>query len=306
MSVALRIICTLCVTALVAGCGGGEEKTVEEDHDPNPWAGTVLEDDLPLGFNTLKPHELAQLQALKEQFNITDDRLWPEKEGVLGNEHFEVWYRAGKRTVSHAMYMFETLTPAREKAIEIFGEVPSDKLVIRLAFDFDEYKWRTQREWWYYAEIDADTITYSPIYILLKRNIAHVAIPHEYYQWVIQKRSNYGAPRWMEEGLASELCGEGRLLSDQLREFPQSRTHFEVEWIEGKLGSEEQRKDTRVAYYHAWRMALRLINVFGVEKMVAMIDLLGTGYTLEDAAEEAYGMSYDALLAEAVRYPLKS
>ena len=107
----------------------------------------------------------------------------------LVNEYLEVWYPPGRTTVTHGMYMFEEIMPARQKYEALFGNAPTELLVIRIAHELEPYKEETGREWWCYSEMRGDTLIFVPVYTLYKRGISPIAVPHEYYQWAIRKRS---------------------------------------------------------------------------------------------------------------------
>jgi hypothetical protein len=108
--------------------------------------------------------------------------------------------------------------------------------------------------------------------------------------------TGYAAPRWLEEGTASYLCGEGQLVTDQLKEFPPESYSMSPQRVEDVLVREESRQDSRIAYYHAYRMVKSLADRFGEDKLKEMILRLGKGHTMDDVCREAYGLSYQALL----------
>ena len=71
---AMRCIFVLSIIGVVLmGCGKKEDSTEAQNDDPNPWAGTVLDQEIPLSSNKLQLNELAALRTLKKQYNITDD-----------------------------------------------------------------------------------------------------------------------------------------------------------------------------------------------------------------------------------------
>lgn len=271
----------------------GNEPYVRPDYYPkaNPYGG-------------LAKSTLDTLRRYKKTFEITRDEYWPETGGVLANQYFEVWYPPGRVTVTHGMRFFIEIMPARAKFAAFFGSAPEDPLIIYNMSELDVYRELTGREWWYYSVIEGDTMTSSPIFHLVKRSIVHLAVPREYYQWAVTKTSRDGAPRWLQEGLASYLAREHLLLTTQMYEFPERNEKYELAELESVLENETERAASRRAYYYSWRMVSELIDKYGEEKVRDVVVLLGQGYQLEEAFEEAFGESYDNVIAVATGYTL--
>jgi len=301
------VFVAMCVIAAAAGCGEKKEREVAESGTKQTGGAESASDSAGLPYPSnpslkLQGAVLDSLRAKKKRFDITRDEYWEDEGGVLANQYFEVWYPPGRTTVTHAMYVFEELMPARKKLGDFFGEAPRELLVIWCSKDLDAYKRLVNREWWYYSEIKGDSMTFSPVYILFKRGISPIAIPHEYYQWAIRKITQNGAPRWLEEGMASSLSGEGEILLDEMYEFRQGDVSMSPVRIEEVLQGEEDRRDSRIAYYRCYRMVEQLIDKFGEEKVKQAVLLIGRGNTLEQACTKTFNKDYAALLQEASDY----
>jgi len=299
----------MCVIVATAGCGEKKEREGAENGTGKKQTGGAesASDTAGLAYATnplfkLQGPVLDSLRVKKKRFEITRDEYWEDEGGVLANQYFEVWYPPGRTTVTHAMYMFEELMPARKKLGEFFGEAPRELLVIRCSKDLDDYKRLVNREWWYYSEIKGDSMTFSPVYILFKRGISAMAVPHEYYQWAIRKITQNGAPRWLEEGVASHLSDEGKILLDEMYEFGQGDVSMSPERIEEILQGEEDRRDSRIAYYRSHRMVEQLIDKYGEEKVKQAVLLIGRGNTLEQACTKTFNKGYADMLQEASDY----
>ena len=300
----------LCVIAAAAGCGdGGKDREATQTRgsevrtEESDTAGdSKVTTDIPRRLPRVRGEILDSLRVKKTRFHITRDQYWEFEGGVLANEYFEVWYPVGDVTVTHGMYVFEELMPARKRFEEFFGRTPSELVVIHCPPDLEVYERDTGREWWYYAEIKGDTITFAPVWILSKRGVSAQAIPHEYYQWAIRKITRGGSPRWLEEGLASYLSGEGDLLLKQVYEFSDTDVSMTPEEIEGVLQGEEDRRDSRVAYYHSYRMVEQLIKTYGEDRFKQAVMLIGAGNTLDQAFMTAVERDYRGALEDATRY----
>jgi hypothetical protein len=297
------LLLAICVFAFVASCDkGGQEADVAETATSE---GDETLSSYPEASAIKKPQGgvLDTLKAKKKRFNITRDEYWEIKGGVLGSEYLEIWYPAGGATVTHAMYMFEEIMPARQKYKALFGEAPSELLVIHISKELEPYKEETGREWWYYSEMRGDTLIFVPVYTLYKRGISPIAVPHEYYQWAIRKTTQHGAPRWLEEGVASYMSGEGDILFNQAYEFKDIVAAMDTpEKIEAVLQGEKERGESRIAYYRSYRMVVKLIDTFGEAKVVDAVVEIGRGNTLDEAFKKGTGKSYAEILEIASDY----
>jgi hypothetical protein len=294
---------TVVLALIAAGCGG-KEKESEIARQEEPKDPTETDFKYPQANPTFKIQGalLDSLRVKKQRFGITRDEYWRERGGVLANQYFEVWYPRGEASVTHGMYVFEELMPARAEFEAYFGSAPGELLKINIATEIDVYQRLTGREWWYYADMKGDSLTFVPVYTLYKRGISDMAVPHEYYQWAIRKLTLHGAPRWLEEGMASHLSKEGDLLLEQMYEFFREDHSMSPEKIEEVLQSEDNKRDARIAYFRSYRMVKRLMEEYGEENLKKAIVLIGLGRTLDQAFSDALGIDYSAVLAAASGY----
>jgi hypothetical protein len=247
-------------------------------------------------FGRLSATALDSLRALKKTHGITRDEYWDNEGGVLANDYFEVWYPPGRMTVSHGMRTFIEISPARERFEQFFGRTPQEPLIIHLIAYMEDYQEQTGREWWYYAELRSDTLIFQPVYVLDKRGLASIAIPHEYYQWALGRLTNFTASRWLEEGVASYLSGEGDILRAQIGEFPVETHPMTPARVDEVLIMEETKQDARIAYYHAYRMVENIVGDYGEDKLRALVLAMSDGLDLDEACRQTFKMSYDDLV----------
>jgi len=235
------------------------------------------------------------LRRLKKTHDVTRDERWPGEGGVLGNDFFEVWYAEGTTTITHAMRAVNDMMRARAEFVRVFGDAPMERLVIVLPPYLEQYEDWTGREYWHYSDLRADTMTIQPIAVLHKRGLLDIALRHEYYQWALGHFTNYGAARWMEEGVASHFSRERVILEQNAAEFPAVAHDLTIDEIEQTLILEESKQDTRIAYYLAHRMVASLVERYGEEKLVETLKLMAQGYDTDGAFQKVYGISFESL-----------
>jgi hypothetical protein len=109
--------------------------------------------------------------------------------------------------------------------------------------------------------------------------------------------TNYGAPRWLEEGVASYLAGEGKLLTGQIKEFPEESHAMSPARVDEVLIKEETKADSRIAYYQSFRMVRVLVDRYGEGKLKALVLALADGHNLDEACQKAFSMSEKEILS---------
>jgi hypothetical protein len=286
---------------LAAGCSGDKKKQ-QKSPESRRLAADLHPKSNPLAG--LTPSVVDTLRAKRRIYNVTRDEYWDDKGGVLGNEYFEVWYSPGRVTVTHGMFALEEAMFARRQFHRTFGAVPDEKLNVILPADMTNYLLRTGREWWYYSSVKEDTVIFQPVYVLVKRGLAPIAITHEYAQWAMERLSRQRAPRWFVEGLASLMSNEASVLIDQLWEFDRSSWRKTPSEIESILIKEEDRQSSRIAYYHAFKMMQTLEAQFGYGPLTQFIIRLGDNEDLDAVSRDVFNKSYQELIAMASNYEI--
>jgi hypothetical protein len=249
---------------------------------------------------------LDSLRVKKKRYGITRDAYWDDKGGVLENSYLEVWYPPGPTTVTHGMHAFEQLEIARFKCRDFFRFDPGWKLKVICAPDMEAYKKETGRDWWNYSKIEKDQITFQPIYILFQRHLDEIAIRHEYFVWAIGRLTEGRAPHWLVHGLASYLSDESDLLANQLNEFHGEKLAMTVEEIEKNLAREKDRKLTRIADYHAYKMVETLIVKLGEETLSDLVLRLREDLDMKQACLLVFKEPVEQVMAIARDYEMPS
>lgn len=286
------------VTVLLSACEKQQEdpKSGARTSDASTRSGEVRES------RNLSAADIDTLVEWKHRYKVTRDEYWDDHGGVVGNEYYEVWYPPGKVTVSQGMYVLKKLTEGRPAASRLLGELPARKITVTCAWSIEGYKEQTGKEWWLYSKVGNDTIQFQPVRVLAQRGIIDQALLREWYVWLLQQRGGKDAPQWLIEGVASYAVGEDRVLTANLGEFPEDPVVRTEQEIESALEMKRDKKAFRIALFNALKMVQTLIERHGEQKVVSMLGSIGEGRSRDDAAQSAFGVSYDTLLTSALEW----
>ena len=114
---------------------------------------------------------------------------------------------------------------------------------------------RTGQPSWAAAATKGSRIELQPLETLKRRRVLETTLRHELVHTLIDVLSHGRAPRWLAEGFALHLAGEGHLVA---RYAP--RTRMTTEEIEQKLDAVKSANDMRLAYAAAYAEVKRLIQ----------------------------------------------
>ncbi len=260
---------------IAGGCGGDKEKTQD--------TAFKIPDSL------LTP---------LESYNLTKDDYHPIDGGIMENPQIILRYPASAVARYVSMKIFDYTRSGFIKVSKEIGRPSEGKIVIIGTKDLDEYLFLTRNEWWYYGEVYGDTIYFEPFDILVKRGIAEISVCQKIGQMALSRISGGRVPMWMKEGIASYVAGEGEILDNQVEEF--RRVYWDVdpspETVESDLEGHYDRGRTRIAFFAAYRMVEKLLSFATMEDVRGFLKMLGSGSTLDEASNAAFGMEYNALL----------
>ena len=266
---------------VVAGCG---EKDKQE---------SVSKDDFRIPDSLLSP---------LDGYKLSRDDYHPVKGGTMESAEIIMHYPPSEVARYVAVETFGAARNAYRTISENIGPPADGKVVLIGAEDLDEYRFLTRKEWWYYGVVKGDTIYFEPFDIMLKRTILKLGITQKMAQMALDKRSGGRIPIWMKEGLASRIAEEWPIIRTQMAEFRDGDydTTPSPERIEEILEAADDRPLTRIAFYCSYIMVNRLVEEFGMERILRFLDLLAEGRSYEDASQEAFGVDYVSLL-DAIR-----
>jgi len=271
------------LTMVVANCA--KKEAAQETHAAKRYT-------VPKGLDReLNESELDSLRSMKATHKVTRDEYWDGYGGVFASNEFEVWYPDGKVNGLQGMAMLKLAAEARDKTIKVFGQAPAERVVIVCAGDIDVYTATTGRQWWQYSRIVGDTISIQPPITLHTRHMLGIVGPREYYEWAVVKLSKGNAPRWVQEGVASYLAGEAPILEDLRQDFGDDK--MSVRAMESALEKENDRQESRRAYYNAYRTIESIAKAHGDQALGRFVMLLGEKGDVDAASKEAFGQPFD-------------
>lgn len=134
---------------------------------------------------------------------------------TISSEHFRVTYPADvdRRDADQVLNTLESARAdyvRRASAASIAVNIPT--LEIRLNESTGDFTARTGQPWWAAAATKGNRIELQPVALLKKRGVLFTTLRHELAHAAIDSVGNR-APRWLEEGFALYLAGEGPTIS---------------------------------------------------------------------------------------------
>src|SRR5258708_3530373 len=178
---------------------------------------------------------------------------------TISSEHFRVTYPAGidRRDANQVLSTLESaradfINRANSASIAI-GDLPT--LEIRLNQSTGDFTARTGQPWWAAAATKGNRIESQPTRALKRRGVLLTTLRHELAHVVIDKASHNRAPRWMEEGFAIYLAGEGPTFARYA-----TKTKLSQDEIEKRLERPGSQQDMRMLYSLAYNQVSYLIQ----------------------------------------------
>lgn len=181
---------------------------------------------------------------------------------TISSEHFRVTYPASVDR-NDANQVLSTMDSARANFLNraatasvSVGDLPL--LEIRLNDSTGDFTARTGQPWWAAAATKGNRIELQPVGILKRRGVLTTTLRHELAHAVIDRVSHNRSARWLEEGFALYLAGEGGAISRYLR-----RGRLATEELEQKLARPGTAEEMRALYAQAYSDVAYLIRNSG-------------------------------------------
>jgi len=169
---------------------------------------------------------------------------------TISSEHFRVTYPADteRRDANQVLTVLENaradyLRRAANASVAI-DNLPL--LQIRINESTGDFVGRTGQPWWAAAATKGNKIELQPVAILKRRGVLNTTLKHELAHVIIDVVSRDRAPRWLEEGFAIYLSGEGAMYSRA------RRGALSDEELEKRLEHPSSQADMRASYADAY------------------------------------------------------
>jgi len=141
----------------------------------------------------------------------------------------------------------------RASAASLSTDVPL--LEIRVNASTGDFTSRTGQPWWAAAATKGNRIELQPVGVLKRRGSLTTTLRHELAHVVIDKISHNRAPRWLGEGFAIYLAGEGPMFARYA-----TTTKLSPDEIEKRLERPGSQPEMRMLYALAYNHVLDLIR----------------------------------------------
>ena len=141
----------------------------------------------------------------------------------------------------------------RASAASIAVDIPI--LEIRLNDSTGDFTSRTGQPWWAAAATKGNRIELQPLPLLKRRGVLWTTLRHELAHAVIDAVSHNRAPRWLAEGFAIYLAGEGRSFARYA-----TKTKMTPEQIEKRLERPGSEQEMRTLYSLAYNQVVYLVQ----------------------------------------------
>ncbi|CAN5816379.1 hypothetical protein BH18ACI4_BH18ACI4_03810 [soil metagenome] len=181
---------------------------------------------------------------------------------TLSSEHFRLTYpaRLSQRDVEYVLKVLESNRVDLVRCASTAGvsfQLPTLELFINESTG--DFVGRTGQPPWVAAATHRNRIELQPYELLRRRGILETTLRHELVHSVIEAIGHGRSPRWLEEGLALHLAGEGPKVARYLRKTDLSLGKLELRLSSPPAPAEEMRAD----YAAAHREVKKLIDAEG-------------------------------------------
>jgi len=223
---------------VMAARGASHEKILEKY-----YPGTVV-----------KKRGESKADILLSPFGYRDFRRAGLRLLTISSEHFSLSYPVDidRRLVNQIL---NTLEATRSDYLRRAGIENIPRLEIRLNESTGDFTARTGQPRWAAAATHGNRIELQPAGILKKRGVLFTTLRHELAHVVIDSVSNKRASRWLEEGFALYLAGEGQMIS----RYAMPHRLAEAE-LEQRLQHPRTQEEMRTLYAEAYLLLAETIR----------------------------------------------
>ncbi len=186
----------------------------------------------------------------------------PSRFVTISSEHFRVSYPddIDRRDANQVLTILEN---ARADYLRRAGNpVGPPVLDLRINESTGDFTGRTGQPWWAAAATKGNKIELQPVAILKRRGVLNTTLKHELAHVIIDLVSRDRAPRWLAEGFAIYLAGEGQLISRYA-----TKTSISEDDLERRLERPSSQADMRALYALAYQKVFDLVRTGGEDSV---------------------------------------
>jgi hypothetical protein len=209
---------------------------------------------------------MASSLCLTASLSRADTRLQPR---TLAAAHFRLTFPNTLRE-RDARRVLELLEGVRADLLRRSGNagvsVPFPTIDLFLNESTGDFVGRTGQPWWAAAATNGHRIELQPLALLRRRAILESTLRHELAHILIEAASHERAPRWLAEGFAIYLAGEGPRLARQTS--PANLTTAEIESLLAGAASPQQMQSAYAAAYREVNKIIQQQGEAGVWKRI--------------------------------------
>ena len=182
-----------------------------------------------------------------------------------GSSHFRVVHpqTLGTRDVEYVLSLLESTRSELLRRVSAAGVQPRfPNLEIVINETTGDFVGRTGMPAWAAAATRRNTVELQPLKLLKQRRILETTLRHELVHVLIDVIGGGQTPRWLTEGMAVYVAGEGRLIESR-----QQVNSLSPPTVEQALASAKSTADMRNAYAAAYNLVKQLIRGEGEQKV---------------------------------------
>jgi stage II sporulation protein D (peptidoglycan lytic transglycosylase) len=204
-------------------------------------------------------------QILAHYFPGTIVREYQRDRAMRSSSHFRLIYPQTTKP-EEAEQVLQLLESTRADLMQRVAAAGIESHFPNLDILFNEttgdFVGRTRMPAWAAAATKNNTIELQPLKTLKQRRVLETTLRHELAHVLIESVGRGQSPRWLAEGMALHLAGEGKLIE---RYAPESQ--ISAETIERMLATANSSTEMRTAYAAAYKSVRDLIRTEGESKI---------------------------------------
>ena len=183
----------------------------------------------------------------------------------IATSHFQLTYPQAieEREAEHVLRILESSRSEllrRVSAAGIHARFPNLEVVVNDTTG--DFVGRTGMPPWAGAATKNNRVEVQPLPLLKRRRILETTLRHELVHVLIDSIGGGQTPRWLAEGMAVHLAGEGKMI-----ERYQQNNSTSVENVEQALASAKSAAEMRSAYAAAYKLVKQLLQSEGEAKV---------------------------------------